>query len=132
MRTILDTSVLIAHSFGSIPGEITISCASIAELNFGVLVARTPEARATRLTRLNEIIRRFEPLPMDNAVAVSYAVLAAATVKSGRQPRARAMHLIIAATAHATGARLATVNVADVNHLSDLIEIIGPPQPSTQ
>jgi predicted nucleic acid-binding protein len=32
---------------------------------------------------------------------------------------------MIAATAHAHGAQLVTANVADVHHLSDLIEIVS-------
>ena len=52
-RGILDTSILIATDVTPIPGELAISVASLAELQFGVLVAKTAEARALRLARFN-------------------------------------------------------------------------------
>ena len=93
-RGILDTSVLIATDVEPIPGELAISVVSIAELQFGVLVA-PDRARATRLSRLGALQRRFDPLPVDDAVADSYAQLAARVTAVGRQPRARVMDLLI-------------------------------------
>jgi hypothetical protein len=123
-RGVLDTSILIATDVTPIPGELAISVASLAELQFGVLVARSAEARATRLARLSAIQRRFDPLPVDEAVADSYARLAARVVEVGRQPRARVMDLLIAATAHAHGAAVYTRNGEDLAGLEDLITII--------
>lgn len=123
-RGVLDTSVLVATDVEPIPGELAISIASIAELHFGVLVAKTAEARATRLSRLSAIQRRFDPLPVDDAVADSYGRLAARVVEVGRQPRARTMDLLIAATAHAHGARVYTRNAADLAGLEDLVPIV--------
>ena len=40
MRAVLDTSVLIAADVPALDGELAISAASIAELHFGVLVAK--------------------------------------------------------------------------------------------
>jgi hypothetical protein len=122
-RGILDTSVLIATDITPIPGELAISVASIAELNFGVLVARTPDVRATRLARLNALQRRFDPLPVDDAVADSYGLLAARVVEVGRQPRTRVMDLLIAATAHAHDAAVYTRNADGLAGLEDLITI---------
>lgn len=68
----------------------------MAELRFGVLVA-SEAARSARLARLGAIQRRFDPLPVDDLVADSYAHLAAAVVRAGRQPRAPVMDLLIAA-----------------------------------
>jgi prevent-host-death family protein len=51
--------------------------------------------------------------------------LAAAVVDAGRQPRRRVMDLLIAATAHAHGARLYTRNIDDFDGLQDLVEIIA-------
>lgn len=39
-RGILDTSVVIAHEVAPLPGLLTISAVTLAELHFGVLVAR--------------------------------------------------------------------------------------------
>ena len=122
-RGILDTSVLIATDVTPIPGELAISVASVAELQFGVLIAKTAEARALRLSRLSAIQRRFDPLPIDDATADSYARLAARVVEIGRQPRARVIDLLIAATAHAHGAAVYTRNADDLAGLEDLITV---------
>jgi predicted nucleic acid-binding protein len=124
MKSVLDTSVLIADSLNPIDGEIAISMISIAELQFGVLVAPDDERRAVRLSRLSSILRAFEPLPVDAKVAASYGQLAAATHRAGRKATARSLDLMIAATAHAHGARLVTSNIDDVRHLDGLIEIV--------
>ncbi len=105
-RAILDTSVVIADQVAPIPGVLAISAITLAELNYGVLVAKTTEVRAERLRRLSLLQQRFDALPVDEAVSVSYGRLAAAVVDAGRQPRRRVMDLLIAATAHAHGARL--------------------------
>jgi predicted nucleic acid-binding protein len=122
-RGILDTSVLVADDVVPIPGELAISIASIAELKFGILVANNDKTRATRLSRLSSIERRFDPLPVDEAVVDSYAQLAARVVAVGRQPRARVMDLLIAATAHAHDATIYTRNAADLAGLEDLVTI---------
>lgn len=122
-RGILDTSVLVADDVIPIPGELAVSVASIAELHFGVLVARNEQTRAARLARLSAIQRRFDALPIDDAVADSYGRLAARVAAVGRQPRARVMPLLIAATAHAHGATVYTRNAEDLAGLEDLISV---------
>lgn len=122
-RALLDTSVLIAGDVAPIPGVLAISAISLAELQFGVLVAKTAAVRAERLRRLSILQKHFDALPVDDAVAISYGRLAAAVVDAGRQPRRRAMDLLIAATAHAHGARLYTSNVADFAGLEKLVDI---------
>jgi predicted nucleic acid-binding protein len=125
VRAVLDTSVVIATGIGPLPGELAISSATLAELHFGVLVADDPAVRAERLRRLSVLQRRFDPLPVDDAVASSYGALAAAVVAAGRQPRARVMDLLIAATAHAHAAKLYTRNAEDLAGLADLVEIVA-------
>jgi predicted nucleic acid-binding protein len=119
----MDTSVLIADDVAPLPGELAISVVSLAELHFGVLLAGDDDARARRLSRLSAMQRRFDPLPVDEAVAESYGLLAARVVKAGRQPRARVMDLLIAATAHAHDAALFTRNSQDLRGLEGLVEI---------
>jgi predicted nucleic acid-binding protein len=102
---------------------LAVSVASIAELHFGVLVARNEQTRAVRLARLSAIQRRFDALPIDGAVAESYGRLAARVAAVGRQPRARVMDLLIAATAHAHGATVYTRNAEDLAGLEDLVTI---------
>lgn len=123
-RVILDTSVLIAHHVAPISGWLAISTITLAELNFGVLVAKSAEVRAERLRRLSLLQQRFDALPVDEAVSVSYGRLAAAVVDAGRQPRRRVMDLLIAATAHAHEARLLTRNGAGYTGLEDLVDIV--------
>jgi toxin FitB len=122
-RGILDTSVLIADDISPLPGELAISVVSLAELHFGVLVAADDDERARRLSRLSAMQRHFDPLPVDETVAESYGMLAARVVNVGRQPRARVMDLLIAATAHAHGAVLYTRNARDLGGLQGLVEI---------
>jgi predicted nucleic acid-binding protein len=124
MLSVLDTSILISEAAVPVEGDIAISIVSIAELQFGVLVAPDDDRRAHRLARLSAILRSFEPLPVDAAVAASYGELAAATHRAGRKATARSLDLMIAATAHAHGARLVTANGDDVKHLEDLVEIV--------
>lgn len=125
MKALLDTSVLIATDVPPLAGELAISAASLAELHFGVMVTSDPTVRAERLRRLSELQRTFDALPVDDDVAVSYGQLAAAAATSGRQPRSRVMDLLIAATAHAHGARLYTRNADDLAGLDHLIEIVA-------
>jgi predicted nucleic acid-binding protein len=122
-RGLLDTSVLIAEDLSPLPGQLAISVISIAELQFGVLVATSAEIRAIRLTRLSRLQRRFDPLSVDDAVADSYGQLAAHVAASGRQPRARTMDLLIAATAHVHGAVLYTRNADDFRGLESFIAV---------
>ena len=115
--------MLIADDVEPLPGELAISVVSLAELHFGVLLASDDDARARRLSRLSAMQRRFDPLPVDEAVAESYGLLAARLAKAGRQPRARVMDLLIAATAHAHDAALFTRNSQDLSGIEGLVEI---------
>lgn len=124
-RGVLHTSVVIADEVAPIPGVLAISAATLAELHFGVLVAQDTGVRAERLRRLSFLQQHFDALPIDEAVAVSYGRLAAAVVDVGRQPRRRVMDLLIAATAHAHGARLYTRNPGDFAGLEELVVLVA-------
>lgn len=76
---------------------------------------------ATPAQHPSEALRRAA---VDDAVAISYGRLAA-VVDAGRQPRRRAMDLLIAATAHAHGARLYTRNIDDFAGLERLVDIVA-------
>lgn len=123
-RAILDTSVVIDEGIVPIPGVLAISAVTLAELHFGVLVAKTVDVRAERLRRLSVLQQRFDALPVDDAVAASYGRLAAAVAETGRRPRRQVMDLLIAATARAHGARLYTRNADDFAGLEALVEIV--------
>lgn len=125
VRALLDTSVVIATDVKPLEGELAISSITLAELHFGVLIAKQQRVRAERLRRLLFLQRSFDALPVDDAVAASYGQLAAAIVEAGRQPRARSMDLLIAATAHAHSARLYTRNSDDFQGLEELVDVIA-------
>lgn len=125
MRAVLDTSVVIAAGLPKLEGQLAISAATVAELHFGVLVAGNSGIRAERLRRLTALQRKFSALPLDDTVAASYGLLAAAVVEAGRQPRARTMDLLIAATAHAHDARLYTRNAKDFVGIEDLVDVVS-------
>jgi predicted nucleic acid-binding protein len=122
MRVLLDTSVLIgAESPGDLEGAISV--ASLAELHFGVLVARDDEERSRRAQRLGVVEATFDPLPVDAAVAREWGRLAAAVAARGAQPRRRTTDLVIAATANVHGVPLLTRNAADLAVIADLVEL---------
>jgi len=125
VRAVLDTSVVIATDIAPLEGELAISAITLAELHFGVLVAKQRKVRAERLRRLLVLQRTFDALPVDEAVAASYGQVAAAVVDAGRQPRARSMDLLIAATARAHSARLYTRNADDFDGLDELIDVVA-------
>jgi toxin FitB len=126
MRVLLDTSVLIsAESPGDVEGAI--SAASLAEMHFGVLVAKDADERALRSTRLGVIEAAFDPLPVDAAVAREWGRLAAAVVNRGGKPRRRALDLLIAATANVHSVPLLTRNAKDFALISDLVKAREPP-----
>lgn len=131
MKAILDTSVLLGSRPEAGADLVAISTVSLAEIHFGVLVARSADVRAERLRRLSVIERAFFALPVDGAVSRAYGRLAAAVVAGGRQPRRRALDLLVAATAMAHGAQLYTLNAADFAGLEHLVEITDLSRPET-
>lgn len=101
MRGLLDTSVFIGQeqtrSMGPLPDEAAISVMTIAELHVGVLLAAGPKLRAQRLRTLARVERAFEPLPVDDMVARTFAEIVADARRKRRQPRV--VDALIAATA---------------------------------
>lgn len=101
-RGLLDTSILIAAESGrrinrdSLPDEGALSPATLAELEFGVLSAKSIVARSVRMRTL-EAANEFELCPIDDRVARAWALLRAHLRGSRRQ--AGVNDLWIAATA---------------------------------
>ena len=128
-RGLLDTSVLIAQDSedldASLPEEVSISVASLAELHFGVLAARDEAVRQLRLRRLGAIEATFSAIPIDSAVARAFGSVAHAVKTAGRQPRSRVMDLWIAATALAHALPVYTRNLDDFAPLRELVEVVG-------
>jgi predicted nucleic acid-binding protein len=125
-RGLLDTSVLIAREEEleiEVPREIAISVVTLAELHYGVLIAKDDLTRQRRLSRLGAIEASFQPLPVDSAVARAFGVVSHAVKAAGRQPRSRSMDLLIAATALAHNIPVYTRNATDFEGLRDLIDV---------
>ncbi|MCC7541482.1 MAG: PIN domain-containing protein [Deltaproteobacteria bacterium] len=125
---ILDTSVVIAAGddeavLRALPDLAAISVATLAELHFGIGLAKTAEARALRLRRLGAIESVFDALPIDAHVARAYATVAHAVTAAGRRPRRRVTDLWIAATALVRGVPVITRNVDDFAGLEALIRV---------
>jgi predicted nucleic acid-binding protein len=118
---LLDTSIVIAIEqvpAGSLPLEPAIAALTLAELAAGPHATDDPEERARRQDRLQRIEALLDPLPFDAAAARAYGRVYAATRAHEREPRrARAVDLLIAATALANDLPLFTRNPDDFNHL---------------
>jgi toxin FitB len=124
VRAVLDTSVLIGDQPIASDIEAAISTVSVAELHFGLLVARDDASRALRAARLGLIEARFpDPLAIDDRVAREWGRLQAAVLTRGGQPRKRIADLAIAATANVYGAVLITSNGKDLAIIADLVDV---------
>ena len=110
-RGLLDTSVFIASESGrpldvdALPEEMAISPITVGELHAGVLAAEDLDVLARRLATL-ESIADIEQLPIDEAVARSWALLRVHLAKNKR--RLNVNDLWIAATALAHGIPVVT------------------------
>ena len=121
MTDLLDTSVLL----GGVPDDVvsgSISVATLAELHFGLRRPAAPAELRVRRLRLTRAQQLFATLPVDAAVAESWGALAAHTAARGRQPRRRAMDLLIAATAQVHGLTLLTRD-EDLLQLADVLDV---------
>lgn len=89
---LLDTSVFIATETGRqldealIPAEVATTVITLAELNAGVLAARTSDIRAQRLATL-ESVADMEMLPVDEDAARMWARLRIHLAESGGRVR---------------------------------------------
>lgn len=128
-RGILDTSVVIdlEHIEPSrLPIEVAISTITMAELAAGPHATPDPEERARRQDRLQRAEAAFDPLPFDAEAARAYGRIYAAVVAAGRKARgARAIDLLLAATACAAGLPLYTRNPDDFRAIGDLVEVVA-------
>lgn len=128
LRGLLDTSVVIDLERldpSQLPVESAISAITMAELAAGPHATDNADERARRQDRLQRAEAVFDPLPFDAEASRAYGRVYAAVVAAGRKARgARAVDLLIAATACAAGLPLYTRNPDDFRALQDLIEIV--------
>jgi predicted nucleic acid-binding protein len=103
---ILDTSVFIASETkrqldtALIPDELATTVITLAELNAGVLAARTAEIRARRLRTL-DAVADMTALPVDDEAAQLWALLRVHLAETGRRVRINDLWIAaIAASKH--------------------------------
>jgi predicted nucleic acid-binding protein len=127
-RGILDTSVVIDLERldpEHLPIEIAITAITMAELAAGPHATADPAERSRRQDRLQRAEAAFDPLPFDSEASRAYGRVYSAVVAAGRKARgARAVDLLIAATACSTGLPLYTRNPEDFQALGELVEVI--------
>src|SRR4029077_889216 len=117
-RAIVDTSVLVATDADLSVLACQISAVSCAELHVGVHAARDDEARLARQHRLTLIQATYgHGIAVTDETAHHYGQLCGRLKQHGRNPRGRAMDLMIATTALSLGVVLVTRNPADVDSL---------------
>ncbi len=126
-RGLLDTSVIIDLDklpAGLLPEHGAISAISFAELSAGPHATSDIDERARRQDRLQRAEAAFEPIPFGTNCARAYGRVFAAVSAAGRKPRgARAVDLLIAATALAEDIPFYTRNPGDFKALGELIEV---------
>lgn len=127
-RGLIDTSVVIRYpevDLGRLPAEMTISTLTLAELTAGPLATADELERARRQDRLQRFEAGVETLTFSPACARAYGHIYAATLAHGRKPRgARAVDLMIGATALAHDLPLYTLNAKDLDGLANLLEVV--------
>ena len=129
LRGVIDTSVIVdleQINAAQLPLELVVSAITMAELAAGSHATDDTVERARRQDRLQRAEAAFDPLPFDSEAARAYGRVYAAVVSAGRKSRgARAIDLLIAATACAAEMPLYTRNSEVFRGLENLIEIVG-------
>ena len=128
-RGLLDTSVLVdLDEIGAarLPITVAVSALSLAELAAGPHATTDVDERGRRQDRLQRAEATFDPLPFDGDAARAYGRVFAAVMAQGRKARgARAVDLLIAATALAGELPLYTRNSDDFRGVEQLLEIVS-------
>jgi predicted nucleic acid-binding protein len=126
-RGVLDTSVIIGLERidpATLPLQAAITAVTLAELAAGPHATSDPSERARRQQRLQLAEATFDSLPFDADCARAYGLVYAENARAGRRARgARAVDLLIAATALSAQLPLYTANVADFSALSELLDV---------
>lgn len=127
-RGVLDTSVVVDLDEidpDDLPLEMAISALTMAELAAGPHAAADPVERARRQDQLQRAEAALDSLPFGADAARAYGRVFGAVAAAGRKARgARAVDLLIAATAVAAELPLYTRNGDDFRALDGLVEVI--------
>lgn len=99
---LLDTSVFIAREtrrpLGELPEHVAVSVVTIGELQLGVVAAGEDATRARRADTL-ALARAADPIPISEAIMVTWARLVAAANAAGVHRTVKLTDALIAATA---------------------------------
>lgn len=108
---LLDTSVFIAREtdrpLGELPGHVAVSVVTIGELQLGVLSASDAANRTRRADTL-ALARAADPIPISEAIMVSWARLVADCRAAGIHSMVKLTDALIAATAVEHGLAVVT------------------------
>ena len=108
---LLDTSVFIAREtkrpLGDLPDHVAVSVVTIGELQLGVLNAADAVGRARRADTL-ALARTADPIPISEAIMVSWARLVADCRAAGIHRMVKLTDALIAATAVEHGLAVVT------------------------
>src|SRR5436189_2339430 len=108
-----------------LPLEVAVSAITMAELAAGPHATTDPDVRGRRQDRLQRAEAAFDPLPFDGDAARAYGRIFASVTAAGRKARgARAVDLLIAATALAAELPLYTRNGEDFEALDGLVDVV--------
>jgi len=125
----LDTSVIIDFELidrSLLPRELAMSSLSLAELSGSPHAASDEVERAHRQDRLQRTESSISSIPFDERAARAYGIVFAAVNSSGRKPRgARAVDLLIAATACSLNLPLYTRNPEDFKGLEGVVHVVA-------
>jgi predicted nucleic acid-binding protein len=127
-RGLLDTSVLIdldQIDAAKLPITVAVSALSMAELAAGPHATSDADERGRRQDRLQRAEATFDPLAFDGDAARAYGRVFASVMAAGRKARgARAVDLLIAATALSAELPLYTRNGDDFRGIKQLVEVV--------
>ena len=124
---LLDTCVVIdlaRYDSASLPAVTYVSAITMAELSFGVALAKSAVDAAVRSQVFATTKAWVQPLPFDGEAAEKYGEMAALVLAAGRQPRPRRMDLMIAAIAVSRRLPLYTANPDDFRGLESVLTIV--------
>jgi predicted nucleic acid-binding protein len=125
---VVDTNVIAAlklYDPAELPAMMLVTTITLGELSFGPHATDDPVKRAGRVAVLQHVEATFDPLPYDQGAARLFGQICAAVRASGREPRRRALDLMIAATAASNELPLYTSNPGDFKGTEALVEVVG-------
>ncbi len=127
---LLDTSVFIAREtgrpLGELPAHVAVSVVTIGELQLGVLAAQEASARTRRADTL-ALARAADPIPIGEAVMVTWARLVSDCRRAGIHRTVKLTDALIAATAIEHGLPVVTQDedYSQIAHAHPALQVVA-------